>query len=527
MRKIDIFDTTLRDGEQSPGVNLSHVEKLDIAKQLARLGVQVIEAGFAAASPGDFAAVREIARQVKGVSICSLARSVQRDIDQAYEAVKESEHPRIHVFLATSDIHMKHKLRMSRDQVLEQVESMVKYTKSLVSDVQFSAEDAGRTDIDFLCQVAEVAIRNGAKVFNVPDTVGYLTPFEYAEIFRQLRKRVSGIEHVKLSAHCHDDLGMAVINSLAAVEAGVDQVEVAVNGIGERAGNAALEEIALALETRKDYYQATTVLDLSQITRASRLVSKLTGMIVPPNKAIVGANAFAHESGIHQDGVLKEKTTYEIIRPETVGLTDNNNLVLGKHSGRHAFREKLESLGYELSEEELLVTFNKFKELCDKKKTVSDDDLIALVDDEHAHKDHEYFEIEYIHISCGNQAVPTATLRLRAIDGSAYQEAAVGNGAVDAIFRAIDRITQVPVELLQYQIHAVTGGQDALGEARVQVKHDLFIQNGRGTSTDILEASAKAYLDAVNRLIIKDLKQQIEPVGEIEPAAKERVVANG
>jgi 2-isopropylmalate synthase len=527
MRKIDIFDTTLRDGEQSPGVNLSQIEKLDIAKQLARLGVQVIEAGFAAASPGDLAAVREIARQVKGVSICSLARSVQADIDQAYEAVRESDQPRIHVFLATSDIHLHYKLRMTREQVLEQVERAVKYAKSLVSDVQFSAEDAGRTDIDFLCQVANVAIRSGATVFNVPDTVGYLTPYEYGEKFRQLKERVPGIEQVKLSAHCHDDLGMAVTNSLAAILAGADQVEVAVNGIGERAGNAALEEIALALETRKDFYQATTSLDLTQIVRTSRLVSKLTGMIVPPNKAIVGANAFAHESGIHQDGVLKEKTTYEIIRPETVGLTDSH-LVLGKHSGRHAFREKLEELGYELTEEELLTTFKKFKELCDKKKTVTDDDIIALIDEEHAQREHEFFKLEYFHISSGNQALPTATVRLRVFHDALQDEAAVGNGAVEAIFRAIDRITQLPVELLQYHIQSVTGGQDALGEVRVQIRYENLIQNGRGTSTDVLEASAKAYLDAVNRLMQKDrtLAEKIQSSSKAR-ADKERVVANG
>lgn len=514
MRTIEIFDTTLRDGEQSPGVNLSREEKLEIARQLSKLGVDVIEAGFAASSPGDFEAVQQIAREVRGLTVCSLARAVQSDIDRAYEALREAEDPRIHVFLATSDIHLKYKLRMTREQVLEQVEEAVRYAVKYMSNVEFSAEDAGRTDIDFLCQVAEVAIRAGAKVFNVPDTVGYLTPLEYAEKIRALRERVPGIEKVKLSSHCHDDLGMAVANTLAGIQAGITQVEVTINGIGERAGNASLEEVVMALATRADVYQARTNIDLSQIYRTSRLVSKLTGMVVPPNKAIVGANAFAHESGIHQDGILKEKLTYEIMKPETIGLSESK-LVLGKHSGRHAFREKLIELGYQLSDEEINEVFKKFKELCDKKKTVTDEDIVALVDDSHFVERTDLYRLEYLHISCGNTAVPTATLRLRKPDGDVVEEAAVGNGAVDAIYKAIDRATGEPVELITYQIQSVTAGRDALGEVRVQVKRGDVLANGRGVSTDVLEASAKAYLDALNRL----------GVGKGQPADAARVRA--
>lgn len=502
MRKIEVFDTTLRDGEQSPGVNLSQDEKLEIARQLRRLGVDIIEAGFAAASPGDFQGVMRIANEVRGVAICSLARSLPKDIDLAYEALKGAEHPRIHVFLATSDIHMRHKLRMTPEQVLEQIDKAVRYAKSLVSDVEFSAEDAGRTDLAFLARVAETAIRAGAVVFNVPDTVGYLTPDEYASRFRYLLDHVPNIDQAKLSCHCHDDLGMAVANTLAAVQGGCTQVEVAVNGIGERAGNAALEEVVMALATRQDVYQAKTQIELSQIARTSRLVSKLTGMVVPPNKAIVGSNAFAHESGIHQDGFLKEKTTYEIIRPETVGI-QKSRLVLGKHSGRHAFQEKLAELGYELDAETLAVVFQKFKELCDKKKTVTDEDILSLLDDPSASQHQEFYSLDYLHISCGTSGVPTATLRLRSINGEVKEEAAVGNGAVDSIYRAIERITGEKADLIQYQISSVTGGADAQGEVRVQLQQDELRSNGRAVATDVLVASANAYLDALNRIIKK------------------------
>jgi 2-isopropylmalate synthase len=502
MRKIEIFDTTLRDGEQSPGVNLSQEEKLEIARQLRRLGVDVIEAGFAAASPGDFQSVKRIADEVRGVTICSLARSLPNDIESAYEAIKGAEHARIHVFLATSDIHMRYKLRMTPDQVIEQIDQAVRYAKKFVENVQFSAEDAGRTDLAFLAKVAETAIRAGAVVFNVPDTVGYMTPAEYAARFQYLREHVPNIDKVKLSCHCHDDLGMAVANTLAAIQGGCEQAEVAVNGIGERAGNAALEEVVMALATRSDVYQTVTSIEFAQIARTSRLVSKLTGMVVPPNKAIVGANAFAHESGIHQDGVLKEKTTYEIIRPETVGFQESR-LVLGKHSGRHAFQEKLAELGYELDPEALSAVFQKFKDLCDKKKTVTDEDILSLLDDQSLAHHEDYYSLEYLHISCGTAGVPTATLRVRSKDHELIEEAAVGNGAVDAIYRAIDRITGETAELVQYQISSVTGGGDALGEVRVQLKQDDVVSNGRAVSTDVLVASAKAYLDAVNRIIKK------------------------
>lgn len=502
MRKIDVFDTTLRDGEQSPGVSLTQEEKLEIARQLARLGVNVIEAGFAASSKGDFESVKRIAKEVRGVSICSLARSTENDIQQAYEALKEAEHPRLHIFLATSPIHMERKLRMTPEQVLEQTDMAVRLGRKYFADVQFSAEDAGRTDLDFLVKVAETAAKAGASVFNIPDTVGYLTPEEYAYRFRYVREHAKGIEKLKLSAHCHDDLGLAVANSLAAITAGVDQIEGTINGIGERAGNTALEEVALALETRQSIYQATFGLEIAQIARTSRLISKLTGMVVQPNKAIVGANAFAHESGIHQDGMLKDKSTYEIIRPETVGMADTK-LVLGKHSGRHAFKDHVSSLGYELEGEALNMVFRKFKELCDKKKYVTDEDILSLLLEYEVDSSQLAYRLEYMQVSCGTQGVPTATIGLIDDEQGLLQEAAVGNGAFDAISRAIDRITGEQVELLHYQIDSVTGGQDALAEVRIQLRQGDIVVNGRAISTDTLEAGTRAYLDAVNRLIMK------------------------
>ncbi|WP_018130636.1 2-isopropylmalate synthase [Effusibacillus pohliae] len=502
MRTIEVFDTTLRDGEQSPGVSLTQEEKMEIARQLARLGVNVIEAGFAASSKGDFESVQRIANEIRGVSVCSLSRAVQNDIEQAYAALKGAEHPRIHVFLATSPIHMQHKLKMTPEQVLEQIDAAVRLARKYFPDVEFSPEDAGRSELDFLVKVAEVAAKAGATVLNIPDTVGYLTPEEYAHLFRYVREHAKGIEKLKLSAHCHDDLGLATANTLAAIAAGVDQIEGTINGIGERAGNVAIEEVALALATRPNVYQAATSLDLSQIARTSRLVSKLTGMVVQPNKAIVGANAFAHESGIHQDGMLKEKSTYEIIRPETVGMADTK-LVLGKHSGRHAFKEHIKSLGYELEGEALNNVFRKFKDLCDKKKYVTDEDILSLLLEYEVDSSQVAYRLEFMHVSCGTQGVPTATIGLHDDEKGLLQEAAVGNGAVDAIYRAIDRITDEPVELLHYQIDSVTGGQDALGEVRVQVRQGDIVANGRAVSTDVLEASARAYLDAINRMIIK------------------------
>jgi 2-isopropylmalate synthase len=499
MRKIEIFDTTLRDGEQSPGVNLSTEEKVEIALQLERLGVTRMEAGFAAASPGDLKSVREVAKRIKNSTVVSLSRSVESDIDKAWEALKDAESACLHVFIATSPIHRQYKLRMNQEQVIEQAVAAINYGKKYFSMIEFSAEDAARTEIDYLSRVVEAAIAAGANIINIPDTVGYMTPVEYGNIFRQLQQNVKGIEQIKLSCHCHDDLGMAVANALAAVEAGVTQVEGTINGIGERAGNTALEEFALALETRKDIYQAATDLRLTEIARTSKLVSRLTGMIVPGNKAVVGANAFAHESGIHQDGVLKEKSTYEIITPESVGFK-SNKLVLGKHSGRHAFKDKLNELGYDLDQEELNAAFSKFKDLCDKKKEVTDEDILALLDAK-VNEIQEAFVLESIQLSYGNLSVPTASVRVRLANGELKEEAAVGNGSVDSIYKAIDRVTGEEVNLDDYKIISVTHGKDALGEVYVRLSQDGISVQGRGVSTDVLEASAKAYIRAINKII--------------------------
>jgi len=502
MRTIEIFDTTLRDGEQSPGVNLSTSEKVEIALQLEKLGVSRMEAGFAAASPGDLHSVSEVSRRIKHATVVSLARAAQHDIDKAYEGIKPAQSACIHTFIATSPIHRQYKLRMSKEEVVERAVQAVTYAKKYVEQVQFSAEDAARTEIEFLAEVVEAAIKAGATVINIPDTVGYMTPIEYGNIFRELIRRVPNIDKAKLSCHCHDDLGMAVANSLAAIEAGVTQVEGTINGIGERAGNAALEEIALALETRKDIYQATTKLQLKEIARTSQLVSRLTGMIVPGNKAIVGANAFAHESGIHQDGVLKEVTTYEIIRPESVGFK-SNLLVLGKHSGRHAFKDKLADLGYHLEAEEMDKAFAAFKELCDKKKEVTDSDIVALIDAKMVSVT-ETYKLDSLQISYGNQSVPTASVRLLKNDGNVSEEAACGNGSVDSIYKAIDRATGVDdVTLADYKIVSVTHGKDALGEVYVRLQQGELSVQGRGVSTDVLEASAIAYVRAINKIIEK------------------------
>ncbi|MFY0543681.1 2-isopropylmalate synthase [Brevibacillus sp. H7] len=499
MRTIEIFDTTLRDGEQSPGVNISMNEKVEIALQLEKLGVTRIEAGFAAASPGDQKSVAEIARRVKNSTIVTLARSTKDDMDKAYEALRHAQNACLHVFIATSPIHRQYKLRMTKEQVLERAVEAVKYAKKYFAEVQFSAEDAGRTEIPFLAEVVEAVIKAGATTINLPDTVGYMTPKEYGNLFREMMLRVPGIEKVRLSCHCHDDLGMAVANSLAAIEAGATQVEGTINGIGERAGNAALEEVALALETRKDYYQATTALNLKEIARTSQLVSRLTGMIVPGNKAVVGANAFAHESGIHQDGVLKEASTYEIIRPETVGFK-SNKLVLGKHSGRHAFKEKLVELGYHLEQQEIDTAFTAFKVLCDKKKEISDDDILALVDAKIVPAAESY-RLESVQLSYGNLSMPTASVRLVRADGTICEEAACGNGSVDSIYKAIDRATGEDVTLADYKIISVTQGQDALGEVFVRLQQGEITVTGRGVSTDVLEASAIAYVRAINKIV--------------------------
>ncbi|SDH54338.1 2-isopropylmalate synthase [Aneurinibacillus thermoaerophilus] len=501
MRTIEVFDTTLRDGEQSPGVNLSAAEKLEIALQLERLGVSRIEAGFAAASPGDLQAIREIAKRVKNSTIVSLSRASEKDIDKAWEALGDAESACLHTFIATSPIHRKYKLNMTKEQIVERAVAAVKYGKKYFDMVEFSCEDASRTEIPFLIEVVQAVVDAGATIINLPDTVGYTMPAEYANIFTQILNNVHGIENVKLSCHCHDDLGMAVANTLAAIQAGATQVEGTINGIGERAGNVALEEVALALDTRKDFYQAITNLKLEEIARTSKLVSRLTGMIVPGNKAVVGANAFAHESGIHQDGVLKEVTTYEIIRPERVGVK-SNRLVLGKLSGRHAFKDKLQELGYHLTQKELDDAFFRFKELCDRKKDISDEDIIALVDAKITNIPETYI-LENIQLSYGNHSVPTASVRVRTADGRVLEEAACGNGSVDSIYKAIDRVTNEEVVLEDYKILSITQGKDALGEVYVRLSQGDCTVQGRGVSTDVLEASAKAYLRALNKLIVR------------------------
>jgi len=502
MRKIQLLDTTLRDGEQSAGVNLNEEEKMEIAKQLVRLGVDAIEAGFPIASPGDFQAVKRVADEVKGAAIVGFGRTTKQDIDTVYEAVKNAEAARIHLFIATSPIHMQYKLKKSPEQVLETAVEMIKYAKKYFSDVQFSAEDAGRSEIPFLQRVVKEIIDAGATVINIPDTVGFLMPHEYGALFRQLKEGVPNSDKALFSAHCHDDLGLAVANSLAAIENGVDQVEGTINGIGERAGNASLEEIAVSLYTRNDYYKATTNMNLKQITRTSKLVSNLTGMIVPGNKAVVGANAFAHESGIHQDGVLKERSTYEIIKPEDVGLA-SNTLVLGKHSGRHAFRERLVSLNYVLTDEQVDLAFKKFKELTMKKKEIFDDDLMMIVDDLQLNQTKKQrYQLEYMHIA-GDTTVSTAMIRIQRPDGGKVEEAARGEGLVDAVYNAIDRISGMKLKVKDYQIKSVGHGRDANGSVHVKVEYQDEIYLGRGMSTNTLEASAKAYIDAMNRILTK------------------------
>ncbi|ANB59982.1 2-isopropylmalate synthase [Anoxybacteroides amylolyticum] len=512
MRKINIFDTTLRDGEQSAGVNLNLQEKLEIARQLERLGVDIIEAGFPAASKGDFQAVKQIAETIRGCSVTGLSRSVQSDIDAAWEALKGGAEPRLHLFIATSPIHMAHKLRMTPEQVIEAAVSAVKYAKRYFPIVQWSAEDACRSELPFLAEIVTKVIEAGANVINIPDTVGYITPKEYGEIFTFLRNNVQNIEKVSLSAHCHDDLGMAVANSLAAIEHGATQIEGTINGIGERAGNAALEEIAVALYIRKDYYNATTQLNLQEIKRTSNLVSKLTGMVIPANKAVVGKNAFAHESGIHQDGVLKEKTTYEIISPELVGV-QSNSMVLGKHSGRHALRNRVEELGYTLSEEEINKLFVRFKELADKKKDITDDDLVALIFEEKFDHFKDFYQLSSIQVQYGTKQIPTAVVVLTDGAGNEIQEAATGSGSVEALYNTLERCFQTHVTLLDYRIESVSGGRDALAQVFVKVRVHEIETSGRGTAQDVLEASAKAYINAVNRIfMIEKMREENQKV---------------
>ncbi|MFJ8255862.1 2-isopropylmalate synthase [Peribacillus asahii] len=508
MRKINIFDTTLRDGEQSAGVNLNFSEKIEIAYQLERLGVDIMEAGFPAASKGDFNSVQEIARRIKNSSVTGLARAVKGDIDAAWDALKDGAQPRLHTFIATSPIHREYKLKMTKEQVVERAVAMVKYASERFPIVQWSAEDASRTELDYLAEIVEAVIQAGAKVINIPDTVGYATPVEYGDIFRYLCEHVPSIDKVSLSSHCHDDLGMATANSLAAIEGGATQVEGTINGIGERAGNAALEEVAVALRIRQDYYQAQTRLTLNEIKRTSDLVSRLTAMTVPPNKAVIGANAYAHESGIHQDGVLKEKTTYEIISPELVGVS-SNSLVLGKHSGRHAFKERLQELNFQVSEEEMNRLFVQFKELADKKKQMTDEDLVALVLEEKATASIAY-DLVSMQISHGTNQIPTATVTLKKGEEETIQEAATGAGSVEALYNTLERCLGGEIELEDYRIQSVGGGMDALAQVYVKMNYQGVETSGRGLDQDVLEASAKAYLNAVNRVIImKELEEKV------------------
>ncbi|MCM3002688.1 2-isopropylmalate synthase [Priestia koreensis] len=510
MQKIKLFDTTLRDGEQSPGVNLNFQEKLEIARQLERLGIDIIEAGFPAASKGDFQSVKEIASIVRGSSVTGLARSVTKDIDAAWEALKHSEEPRLHVFLATSPIHMQYKLKKTPDQVVETAVEMVRYATKRFPVVQWSAEDACRSDLPFLARIITEVIDAGAKVINIPDTVGYITPEEYGDIFTYLKENVPNIHRVDLSAHCHDDLGMATANSLAAIRHGATQIEGTINGIGERAGNASLEEIAVALHIRKDFYQAETGLTLPETKRTSDLVSKLTGMVIAPNKAVVGRNAFAHESGIHQDGVLKEPTTYEIISPELVGVKQNP-IVLGKHSGRHAFRTRLVELGFAMGDQQLDSLFAKFKDLADKKKEITDDDLFALVLQKQI-GDEEVYKLDGLQVQYGMNNIPTATVTLRRGE-EVIQEAATGAGSVEAIYNTLERCLDRELNLVDYRIQSINGGPDALAEVYVKIASKSGEATGRGVAHDVLQASAKAYINSVNRMVaIEETKAKQEVV---------------
>lgn len=495
---IKIFDTTLRDGEQSPGCSMNLKEKIEMAQQLERLKVDVIEAGFAAASPGDLHSIQEISKSIKNCTVASLARCHQDDIDKAWESLKFAQHPRIHVFLATSPIHMEYKLNMTEEEVLETAEKMVTYAKSKCDDIEFSAEDATRSNEDFLAKVFDKVIAAGAKTINIPDTVGYTTPDEYYNFLTKVIEKCPALKTVDISVHCHNDLGLGVANSIAAIKAGATQIECTVNGIGERAGNAALEEIVMALNTRKDAFDVETKIDTRQIMRTSSLLTRITGVKVQPNKAIVGANAFAHESGIHQHGVLKNKETYEIMTPESVGL-DTNKIVLGKHSGRHAFNEKLIQLGYDLTKEEITEAFKKFKELADKKKDVFDKDIDALVSRQKVEVPKIYELAKYV-INSGNIITSTATVTIKK-DDALYEEVAAGDGPISASFKAIEKIIGKTLELDDFSLSSVTEGEDALGDAVVKIKENGHIYVGRGLSTDIIESSIIAYINALNKMV--------------------------
>ncbi len=497
MEKIRIFDTTLRDGEQSPGASMNLEEKVRFARQLERLNVDVIEAGFPSSSPGDFEAVKRIAQEIRGPQIAGLARTVLSDIDRAWEALKVAQNPLLHIFIATSEIHLAHKLRKNREEVRKEAVEAVAYAKRLTPQVEFSAEDATRTDRGYLASVMEGAIQAGATIINIPDTVGYTTPTEFGRLISFLRENVKDFERVILSVHCHNDLGLAVANSLAGIENGARQVECTINGIGERAGNASLEEIVMTLKTRRDFFPFEVRIATDQIYPTSRLLTNITGIPVPPNKAIVGANAFAHESGIHQDGVLKEKTTYETMRPESIGLPQST-LVLGKHSGRHAFRERIKSLGYDLGESSINQAFSRFKELADKKKDVYDEDLEAIIADEII-RIPDYYRLVNLNVVSGSVTVPTATVQIE-IGGKMVQEAGFGDGPVDAAFKTISKLTKTKSKLLKFSVNAITGGTDAQGEVTAILEEGGIRVIGQGAHTDIIMAAAKAYINGLNKL---------------------------
>jgi 2-isopropylmalate synthase len=503
--RLIIFDTTLRDGEQSPGASMNLVEKLEIAHALDELGVDIIEAGFPIASPGDFEAVQAVARQVQGPVICGLARCNNDDIDRAWQALQEAPKPRIHVFLATSAIHREYKLHMAKDEIIRRAVAGVQRARGFCDDIEFSPEDAARTELDFLAEVVEKAIEAGATTINIPDTVGFAVPEQYAAAIRHLKKHVRGIDNIVLSVHCHNDLGLAVANSLAALAEGARQVECTINGIGERAGNCSLEEVVMAVRTRQDYYKLEVGVNTKRLCPSSRLVSRVTGLHVQRNKAIVGQNAFAHEAGIHQDGMLKHAQTYEIMRPEDVGLT-RTDLVLGKHSGRHALRQRIRDLGYHLNDNQLQEVFEAFKALADRKKTIYDADIEALAETA-IHSGPVIWTLEAVTCNGGSGTVPSAAVVLWHKDGSLHRDAGTGDGPIDAVFKTIERITGVDVKLREFSIRSVTADEDAQGEAQLEAEHEGRTLRGRSVSTDIIEASALAFLQVINRALVR---QQIK-----------------
>ncbi len=498
MRYIKIFDTTLRDGEQSPGASMNVEEKFQVAKQLVRLGVDLIEAGFPIASPGDFDAVKRISNEIRGASIVGLARAKEEDIKNAYNAIKDAPLNRIHTFHSTSDIHLKYQYRITREEALKRSAEMVRLACSLVDDVEFSPMDATRTDVPYLLDVIDAVIEAGASTVNIPDTVGYTTPVEFGNLIKTIKERIG--DRAVISVHCHNDLGLAVANSLAAIINGAGQVECTINGIGERAGNCSMEEVVMNLKTRKDFYNSDTKINTKEIIRTSRLITRITGMAVQPNKAIVGANAFAHESGIHQDGLLKEKMTYEIIRPEDIGL-QKTELILGKHSGRHAFKSRLLELGYDLSPEDLDIAFKKFKHLADQKKYIFDEDIEALISIE-VIKTPEMYKLIDMSVSSGMNVKPAATIKLQ-INDKSVEKVQLGDGPVDATYKAISSITKTKSRLLKFEVKGITGGTDALGEVMVTLEEDGKTARGLGADTDIIIASAKAYINALNKLYIR------------------------